>query len=95
MEKSVSYEERKHFLMSIMYRLMKDGRLKIAFHYAFWEGTIEEQLQQYSGRWPKDENRLFEADFQLIENADDGGLYFWEKGCFVWIYDDGFEEWTN
>jgi len=93
--KTVSYKARKHFFLSAMYRLMKEGRLKIAFHNVFWEGTIEEQLQRYSDRWPEDENCLFEADFQLIENSDDGGLYFWAKGCFVWIYEDGFEEWTN
>ncbi|ETF02011.1 hypothetical protein W822_14715 [Advenella kashmirensis W13003] len=92
---SCTYDERRNYYLSVMYQLMKAGRLKIAFNNTFWEGTIEEQLQRYSDRWPNDENCLFKADFQLIENPDDGGLYFWAKGCFVWIYEDGFEEWTN
>ena len=89
---SVSYEERKQFYLSIMYRLMKEGRLKMASRGVFWEGTIEEQLQRYSDRWPKDESRLDKADFQMIEV--DGALYYWAEGGFVWVYEDGFMEWT-
>ncbi len=89
---SKSYEERKYYFLSVMYRLMKEGRLKMASRGVFWEGTIEEQLQRYSDRWPKDESRLDKADFQLIEV--DGALYYWADGGFVWVYEDGFMEWT-
>ena len=58
------------------------------------EGTIEEQVQRYSDLWPKDEADLFDVDFQFIEDPVDGGLYYWVEGCFVWIYEDGFMEWT-
>jgi len=91
---SRTYDERKHYFLSVVYRLMKEGRLKMAFRDVFWEGTIEEQLQRYSDRWPKDENLLDKVDFQLIEDPLDGTLYYWAEGGFVWIYEDGFEEWT-
>ncbi len=42
--RNTSYEERKHFFLSAMYRLMKEGRLKIAFKEKYWEGPIEEQV---------------------------------------------------
>jgi len=91
---SKSYEERKHYFLSVMYRLMKDGRVKLASDGKFLEGTIEEQVQRYSDLWPKDEADLFDVDFQFIEDPVDGGLYYWVEGCFVWIYEDGFMEWT-
>jgi len=90
----VCYEDRKQFFLSVMYRLMKEGRLKLASKGTFWEGTIEEQLETYSSRWPKDESRLFKADFQLIQDPQDGAVYYWAEGGFVWLYEDGFEEWT-
>jgi len=92
LKKTTSYEDRKQFFLSVMYRLMKEGRLKMASRGVFWEGTIEEQLQRYSDRWPKDESQLDKADFQMIEV--DGALYYWAEGGFVWVYEDGFMEWT-
>ncbi len=89
---SKPYNDRKHYFLSVMYRLMKEGRLKIAYQDKFWEGTIEEQLERYSDRWPKDESRLDKADFQLIDV--DGLLCYWAEGGFVWVYEDGFMEWT-
>jgi|SRR5690606_39997197 len=91
---SSSYEDRKFFFLSVMYRLMKEGRVKLASDGKFLEGTIEEQVQRYSDLWPKDEAELFDVDFQFIEDPVDGGLYYWVEGCFVWIYEDGFMEWT-
>jgi len=91
---SASYEDRKCFFLSVMYRLMKEGRVKIAWRGVFWDGSIDEQVQRYSDRWPKDEADLFDVDFQFIEDPVDSGLYYWAEGCFVWIYEDGFMEWT-
>ena len=91
---SVPYEERKHYFLSVMYRLMKEGRVKLASYGKFLEGTIEEQVQRYSDLWPKDESMLDKVDFQFIEDPVDGGIYYWVEGCFVWIYEDGFMEWT-
>ena len=89
---SKSYEERKHYFLSVMYRLMKEGRLKLGNKGKFLEGTIEELVEQYSDEWPEDESVLDEFDFQLIDV--DGILCYWAEGGFVWIYEDGFEEWT-
>jgi len=91
---SSSYEDRKCFFLSVMYRLMKEGRVKLAFHGIFWDGTIEEQIQRYSDRWPKDEADLFHVDFQYTVDADGNVVDMWPEGGFVWIYEDGFMEWS-
>ncbi|MDK6203688.1 DUF596 domain-containing protein [Oligella urethralis] len=93
--KELTYEERKQFFLSVMYRLMKEGRLKLAFQGKFLEGTIEEQVALYSERWPKNEAELDEADFQFITNPEnENQLLLWPLCGFVWFYEDGFIEWT-
>ena len=93
--KELTYEERKQFFLSVMYRLMKEGRLKLAFQGKFLEGTIEEQVALYSERWPKNEADLAEFDFQFTQDHTTGKLIdFWPLCGFVWFYEDGFIEWT-
>ena len=86
------YEDRKQFFLSVMYRLMKEGRLKLAFQNKFLEGTIKEQLALYSERWPKNEDDLDEVDFEFTTNPEnrDELLDFWPLCGFVWFYEDGF-----
>ena len=89
------YEDRKQFFLSVMYRLMKEGRLKLAFQNKFLEGTIKEQLALYSERWPKNEADLMDFDFQLIRDfTKEDTLIFWPLCGFVWFYENGFVEGT-
>ena len=89
------YEDRKQFFLSVMYRLMKEGRLKLAFQGKFLEGTIKEQLALYSERWPKNEADLAEFDFQFTQDHTTGKLIdFWPLCGFVWFYENGFVEGT-
>ena len=93
--KELTYEERKQFFLSVMYRLMKEGRLKLAFQGKFLEGTIEEQVALYSERWPKNEADLAEFDFQFTQDHTTGKLIdFWPLCGFVWFYENGFVEGT-
>ena len=93
--KELTYEERKQFFLSVMYRLMKEGRLKLAFQNKFLEGTIKEQLALYSERWPKNEADLAEFDFQFTQDHTTGKLIdFWPLCGFVWFYENGFVEGT-
>ena len=90
-----TYEDRKQFFLSMMYRLMKEGRLKLAFQNKFLEGTIKEQLALYSERWPKNEADLAEFDFQFTQDHTTGKLIdFWPLCGFVWFYENGFVEGT-
>ena len=89
-----SYEERKHYFLSVMYRLMKEGRLKLANKGKFLEGTIEEQVEQYSEQWPENESLLDRFDFQFTADPDGNLVDFWPGGGFVWKYEDGSEEWS-
>ena len=93
--KELTYEERKQFFLSVMYRLMKEGRLKLAFQGKFLEGTIEEQVALYSERWPKNEADLDEVDFEFTQDHTTGKLIdFWPLCGFVWFYENGFVEGT-
>ncbi|HLU02962.1 MAG TPA: DUF596 domain-containing protein, partial [Advenella sp.] len=77
-----------------MYRLMKEGRVKLASDGKFLEGTIEEQVQRYSDLWPKEESLLDKVDFQFTADADGNLVDLWPEGGFVWVYEDGSEEWS-
>lgn len=90
-----SYEERKQLYLSVMYRLMKEGRLKLSLQGQYCEGTIEEQVQRYAAAWPEEE-LLCHFDFQFVPvggTAEDPvAAQFWVPGFFVWFYEDGFIE---
>ena len=88
------YEERKQLFLSILYRLTQEGRIKLAFDGKFLEGTIEEQVQLYSDRWPKDERKLAGFGFQFTEDKHGNLIEFWPMCGFVWIYEDGSMEGT-
>lgn len=93
--KELSYEDRKNFFLSVMHRLMKEGRLKLAFEGKFLEGEIEKQVALYAERWPKNEEDLDEVDFQFTANRETGELVdFWPLCGFVWFYEDGSMEGT-
>lgn len=90
-----SYDERKWYFLSVMYRLMKDGALKIADKDQLWEGTPEEQVQRYLQRWPEDESLLDESDFEFNPPPDwEAWRQYWAEGRFVWFYEDGDVDWT-
>ncbi|MDH2924997.1 hypothetical protein EV693_102226 [Nicoletella semolina] len=81
--------EIKEMFLEFMGDLIRIGELKLASKGKFLEGTIEEQIDLFRKAWPKeyDENDP-EKD---IDNL------WWLIGApagAVWIWEDGFEEWT-
>lgn len=90
------YKDRKELYLSVMYRLMKEGRLKLGFGLQFLEGSVEEQVQYYAEQWPEDETWLWDVDFQFSQDPATGELIdLWPRCGFVWVYEDGFTEWTS
>lgn len=89
-----TYENRKRFFLSVMYRLLEEGKLKLGAESKFQEGSSEDQLYRYLSQWPEKENMLSGFDFQFTEDEHGNIIDFWPKYVFVWIGEDGAEEWT-
>ncbi|WP_025374270.1 DUF596 domain-containing protein [Advenella mimigardefordensis] len=91
---ATSYQMCKSFFLFVVHRLMKEGRLKLAYRGKYCSGSIEEQVQDYSDRWPEDWDMLDRINFQFTVDSDGRFVDFWPKCGFIWVYKDGSEIWT-
>ncbi|MEC5321577.1 DUF596 domain-containing protein [Brenneria populi subsp. brevivirga] len=83
-----TFKERKAFFFELLQRLMKDGKLKLANHDVFLEGTIEEQVTRFKEVFPKTEEEWKKRD---------GDIWFLDDDCpggAVWMLDSGYLDWT-
>jgi hypothetical protein len=79
----------KEKFLELLVALIKDGELKLAKDGKFLEGTPEEQVDIIRQSWP------VEYDPDVMEKDIDN--LWWVTECpvgAVWIYPDGYEEWT-
>ncbi|WP_175413709.1 DUF596 domain-containing protein [Brenneria rubrifaciens] len=82
------FEERKAFFFEFLQRLMEDGKVRLAKHDKFLEGSIEEQIERYKQAFPKTEEEW------KAKNED---VWFFLEECpggAVWVLDDGYLDWT-
>ncbi|MEI7412285.1 DUF596 domain-containing protein [Pectobacterium aroidearum] len=81
-----SFDDQREIFFWALTRLLKEGRLRLAKHGQFLEGTIEEQVELFREAIPRTE-----ADF-------DDWLWFFYEECpagAVWVDpDDGSLYWT-
>ncbi|EBR8158668.1 DUF596 domain-containing protein [Salmonella enterica subsp. enterica serovar Newport] len=80
-----SFDERKKLFFWLFERLLKEGRIKLAKHGKFLEGSVEEQVA------------LFRQVFPHTEAEMEDGLWFFDESCpggAVWVLEDGSLEWT-
>ena len=86
---TMSYEEKCEYFFEILHRLMIEGRIKLATHGHFLEGSIDEQISHYQSVFPKNQK-------EMEDSAFDGFWFLTEKcpGGIVWIHDSGYEDWT-
>lgn len=80
-----SFSDRREIFLWALERLLCDGRLKLAKHGKFLEGSIEEQVESFRQVFPQTE----------IEMED--GIWFFDEICpggAVWVLSDGSLEWT-
>ncbi|MFC3393739.1 DUF596 domain-containing protein [Brenneria rubrifaciens] len=82
------FEERKAFFFEFLQRLMEDGKVRLANHGIFLEGTIKEQIARFKDAFPKTEEEW---------KARDEEIWFLDDDCpggAVWVLDDGYLDWT-
>lgn len=81
-----SFDDRREIFFWALTRLLKEGRLKLANHGQFLDGTIEEQVELFREALPRREAEL------------NDGLWFLDEECpagAVWVDpDDGSLFWT-
>ncbi|MDH2925000.1 hypothetical protein EV693_102229 [Nicoletella semolina] len=81
--------EIKEMFLEFMGDLIRIGELKLARSGKFLEGTIEEQIDLFRQAWPKEyDDNDPEKDIEML---------WWSYAApagAVWIWEDGFEEWT-
>ncbi|WP_145577612.1 DUF596 domain-containing protein [Yersinia mollaretii] len=86
--KEFTFEQRKDFFFMLLHLLMQDGRIKLAKHGVFLDGTIEEQIARYKAAFPKTEQ-------EWKARAED--VWFFDEDCpggIVWVHDNGYLDWT-
>ncbi|MFC3393732.1 DUF596 domain-containing protein [Brenneria rubrifaciens] len=87
-EETFTYENRKAFFLILLQRLMEDGKVRLAKHDKFLEGSIEEQIERYKQAFPKTEEEW---------KAKHEEVWFFHEECpggAVWVLDDGYLDWT-
>jgi len=80
-----SFEERKSIFLWVLMRLLKEGRIKLAKHGKFLEGSTEEQVERFRLALPKTEEEM------------EDGIWFFDEDCpggAVWVLENGSLEWT-
>ena len=80
-----SFEDRKNIFLWVLTRLLKEGRIKLAKHGKFLEGTVEEQVERFRQVFPKTEEEM------------EDGIWFFDEVCpggAVWVLEDGSFAWT-
>ncbi|RZL68575.1 MAG: DUF596 domain-containing protein [Variovorax sp.] len=82
-------EKAKQGFFFLAQKLMSQGQLKLARDGVFMEGSIEAQLQLFKDAWPcqYDEN---------VDKLDIDNLWWllYAPAGAVWIYPDGYQQWT-
>lgn len=79
------FEDKREIFLWVLARLLNEGRIKLAKHGEFLEGTVDQQVERFREMLPKTEAEV------------DGGLWFFDERCpagVVWVLPDGSLEWA-
>lgn len=81
-----SFDDRREIFFWVLTRLLKEGRLRLAKHGQFLDGSIEEQVELFREALPRTEAELDDYIWFLDEECPAGA---------VWVDpDDGLLYWT-
>lgn len=84
----LAFERRAATFFYILDRLMREGRLRLAKHGKFLEGSIDEQIRRFRDAFPSSDEEV---------DMGGAGVWFFTEACpggAVWIFEDGTEVWT-
>ena len=79
------FSDRREIFLWVLERLLNDGRIKLAKHGKFLEGSIDEQVERFRKVFPQTEMEM------------EDGIWFFDEVCpggAVWVLSDGRLEWT-
>ncbi|WP_174508771.1 DUF596 domain-containing protein [Klebsiella oxytoca] len=88
-KKEMSYNDKKAYFLELIQRLLEDGKIKLASHGKYLQGSFDEQISLLESTFPKNQEEMEEDTF-------DGFWFLTEKcpGGIVWIHENGYEDWT-
>ncbi|CNK13666.1 Uncharacterized protein conserved in bacteria [Yersinia mollaretii] len=81
----LSFNDKKAYFFELLQRLMQDGKIKLAKHGVFLDGTIEEQIARYKAAFPDNEDKLVHGLWFTFDES---------PGGIVWVHDNGDLDWT-
>lgn len=79
------FEEKRNYFFSFLREFMERGKIKLANHGEFLDGTIDEQINLFINAFPENEEGLVH------------GLWFTFDECpggIVWVHENGYLDWT-
>ena len=85
----LNFNQRKTFFFPLLQMLLDDGKIKLASHGRYLQGSSTEQISFFKKRFPKKQEEMEEDAFD--------GLWFLTEKCpagIVWIHENGYEDWT-
>ena len=80
-----SFIDRREIFFWALKRLLNEGRIRLAKHGKFLEGSVEEQVERFRLAFPKTEEEM------------EDGIWFFDEDCpggAVWVLENGSFEWT-
>ena len=83
---SADFVSRVKIFFSVLERLLREKKIKLAKHGNFLEGSVEGQVDR------------FRRAFPLTEPEMEDGIWFFDEACpggAVWVLEDGSLEWTE
>lgn len=81
--------EIKEMFLEFMTKIVESGELRLALKGKYLEGTPQEQIDKFRQAWPE--------SYDKNDPDKDIDLLWWfcqAPAGAVWIYPDGYEEWT-
>ena len=85
----LNFNQRKTFFFQLLQMLLDDGKIKLASHGRYLQGSTTEQISFFKKRFPKNQEEMEEDAFD--------GFWFLTENCpggIVWIHENGYEDWT-
>lgn len=85
----LNFNQRKTFFFQLLQMLLDDGKIRLASHGRYLQGSATEQISLFKKKFPKNQEEMEEGAFD--------GFWFLTEQCpggIVWIHENGYEDWT-
>ena len=84
-----TFSQRKEFFFQLLQKFLEEGKISLASHGKYLQGSTNEQLSLFKRVFPENQE-------EMDSGAFDGFWFLTEKcpGGIVWNHGNGYEDWT-